>query len=310
MVDGMNGSRPGELPLECGSCVVGQAFRTAREAGLPEAERQAVVVAALDWMSGDGPDSRSTLLLGRRITDLVLELARLPRDFDIYHEPKALSNRLAATHLERLRESIAGSDDRLEQAVRISAAGNVIDFGAKDHAKLDIEGELATLDAQRFEHFDIEEFRHRAACAKSILLVCDNAGEIVFDILLLEELRHINPQATLHAAFRESPILNDATMDDAKTAGIDSIAEILSSGSHLGGTILAECSKEFQRRFLSADLVVSKGQGNFSGLINDADERVFFLFRTKCDPIARRSGTTRGTLQLVRGGRLDRSPAV
>ncbi len=290
-----------EMPAECRSCLLGPALRTAREAGLPEPDQMAVVRLTGEWMEEGGPAGRSTLRMGRRIADHIVESGRLGRDFDIYREPKALSNRLASTHLERLREAIQSSADPLAMAVRIAAAGNVIDFGAKDHAAMDIEAELRAVTSQPFQRFDIDDFRDRVSRAERILFVCDNAGEIVFDILLMETLLRLRPGLSLTAAFRDAPILNDATVDDARAVGIDRLAEVVSSGSRFAGSPLAECSPDFRTRFASADVVVSKGQGNLSSLMPDADERVFFVFRTKCAPVARRTGTSLGSLQLIQG---------
>lgn len=302
MVDDLTQEEPiPEMPLECRSCILGQAMRTAREAGLSESEQSDIVQQTAKWMSYPYPRSRSTLHLGRLIADNVVARARLQKDYDIYHEPKALSNRLAQTHTDRLRESILGSDDPLAMAIRVAAAGNVIDFGAKDHSHMDIESELRAATSQPFERFDIEPFRNRLAAAGSLLYICDNAGEIVFDGLLMEALRQSNPELVIHAAFRDAPILNDATVQDALAVGVDNWAEVSSSGSRLAGSKLDECSVDFRLRFASSDLVVSKGQGNLSSLIDDADERVFFVFRTKCAPTARRSGTTLGKLQLIQG---------
>ncbi len=186
--------------------------------------------------------------------------------------------------------------------VAVAAAGNVIDFGAKDHATLDLEGELDGLTRQPFERFDLEAFRQRLATAQTLLYICDNAGEIVFDALLMETLLAMRPTLSIHAAFRETPILNDATVDDALTVGIDAFADVVSSGCRLAGCILDECSVDFRHRFETADLILSKGQGNLSG--SDArcrSERVFFVFRTKCAPVASKSGTTQGNLQMIQG---------
>jgi uncharacterized protein with ATP-grasp and redox domains len=290
-----------EMPLECRSCVLGQAMRTAREVGLSESEQSEVVQQTARWMSYPYARSRSTLYLGRLISDDVVARAKLKTDFDIYHEPKALSNRLAQTHTEHLRKSILESSDPLAMALRVSAAGNVIDFGVKDHSSTDIESELRSVTSQPFEQFDIEPFRERLMRAGSLLFICDNAGEIVFDALLMETLRRIRPGIEIHAAFRDAPILNDATVGDALTVGIDAWAEVVSSGSRFAGSPLKECSEDFRRKFRFSDLVVSKGQGNLASLMADADERVFFVFRTKCAPTARRSGTTLGNLQMIQG---------
>lgn len=289
-----------EMPLECRSCILGQALRTAREAGFPDSGQSRLVQQTAQWMSYPSRP-RSTQHLGRQITDEVLSISQLPPDFDIYREPKAMSNRLAQMHVQRLRQAITRSADPLAMAVRVAAAGNVIDFGAKDHATMDIEGELSRVTSQTFERLDIEAFRERLASADVLLYICDNAGEIVFDALLMEVLLATRPGLSIQAAFRGAPILNDATVEDALSVGIDAYADVVSSGCRLAGCVLDECSEEFRVRFQSADLVLSKGQGNLSALMTDADERVFFVFRTKCAPIARKSGTTQGNLQMIQG---------
>lgn len=294
-----NGTTPA-IQLECRSCILGQALRTAREAGLPESEQLRLVERTSGWMALPQPP-RSMQHLGRRITDEVLAICGLAPDFDIYREPKAMSNRLAQTHVARLREAIANAEDPLSMAVRVAAAGNVIDFGAKDHATLDLEGELARVTHQPFERFELEAFRERMSVAQTLLYICDNAGEIVFDALLMETLLTLHPSLSIQAAFRDAPILNDATVDDALTVGIDAFADVVSSGCRLAGCILDECSVDFRHRFETADLILSKGQGNLAGLLPDADPRVFFVFRTKCAPVARKSGTTQGNLQMIQG---------
>lgn len=292
------------MALECKSCLLGQAMRTAREAGLSEKDQTDVVQQTARWMSFPEDTSHSPQRLGRMTTDLVTLISKFPTDFDIYREPKAMSNRLAQTHTASLREAIVASEDPLAMAIRIATAGNVIDFGAKDHATMDIEAELRTVTSQPFERFDLEAFRSRLLTAKSLLYICDNAGEIVFDGLLMEALSNLHPSLAIKAAFRDKPILNDATVEDAKSVGLDRFADLISSGSHLAGTDLPECTPEFRHHYETADLILSKGQGNYSSLVREADERVYFLFRTKCAPTARRSGTTLGNLQVIQGTRI------
>ncbi len=286
---------------ECASCLQGQAMRTAREAGLSEADQGGIVRRMVDLMESPDPALGTAQQLGRRITDEILERCGLTEDCDLYAAPKAMSNRLALHHAEGLRCSVLTAEDPLAMAVCLAAAGNVIDFGAKDHADIDIDAELRAIGLHQFQRFDLEPLRERLSRATTLLYLCDNAGEVVLDAILMETLRSMFPQLRIQAAFREVPILNDATAQDALALGIDRLAEVVSSGSRLAGTLLSECSDEFRRRFETADLVLSKGQGNLSGLLADADERIFFVFRTKCAPVARRTGTVLGSLQLMQG---------
>ena len=98
--------------------------------------------------------------------------------------------------------------------------------------------------------------------AEKILYLTDNAGEIVLDRLLIERL----PLSRVTVAVRGGAILNDATREDAQTAGLDRLVRVMDNGSDALGTLLKECSESFQRCFRESDLIISKGQGNFETL--------------------------------------------
>jgi len=114
------------------------------------------------------------------------------------------------------------------------------------------------------------------------LYLGDNAGEIVFDKIFIETIMHNN----LTYVVRGASILNDATLEDAKNTGMDLAADVFSNGYGAPSTILRKCSREFQKVFQEADLIISKGQGNLEGLITHHDPRIFFLLMVKCDVIA------------------------
>ncbi len=124
-----------------------------------------------------------------------------------------------------------------------------------------------------------------AARAGRILYLADNAGEIVFDRLLVEALA---PQRVT-LAVRGTPVLNDATAADARAVGLTEICEVIDNGSDAPGTVLEDCSREFRQRFSTADLIIAKGQGNFETL-SEAPGNIFFLFKVKCPVIATRTG--------------------
>jgi uncharacterized protein with ATP-grasp and redox domains len=118
--------------------------------------------------------------------------------------------------------------------------------------------------------------------AKNILILGDNAGEIVMDKLFLSIVKHPN----ITYAVRGDYILNDATLEDAEKIGIQNYARLISNGDNAPSTILERTSKEFQQAYQEADLILSKGQGNFEGLMYTKDERIFFLLMAKCAVIA------------------------
>jgi len=125
----------------------------------------------------------------------------------------------------------------------------------------------------------------------------DNAGETVFDRILIEEIRQIDKNKKIYYAVKAQPIINDALFEDARVCGIDSSAEIISSGSDAPGTILEICSKEFLDIYKQADMVISKGQGNFEAL-SCPGRSVFYLFMAKCSVIARYVGCDIGDIIL------------
>ena len=142
---------------------------------------------------------------------------------------------------------------------------------------------------------DQDGFRQALSKAHKILYLADNAGEIAFDRLLIEQL--LPERVTL--AVRGAPVINDATMDDARAVGLHEIVEVIDNGSDAPGTILADCSEDFNRRFAEADLILAKGQGNFETLSDD-HRKIYFLFKAKCPVIAAHVGLPVGTHVLAR----------
>ena len=124
-------------------------------------------------------------------------------------------------------------------------------------------------------------FRDSVEKARKILYLADNAGEIALDRLLIEQLS----PSKVTLVVRGAPVLNDATLIDAATVGLDEIVEIIDNGSDAPGTILDDCSPEFLRRYEDADLIIAKGQGNYESL-SDENRNIFFLFKVKCRVIA------------------------
>ncbi len=178
-------------------------------------------------------------------------------------------------------EETAEIPQKLEQAVRLSIAGNVIDLGVK--GDIDIFAEVKETRDAHAHIFDYEAFSNQLACSETILVLGDNAGEAVFDKFLLRE---IGVDKKVYYAVRDKAVINDVTMVEALAAGIDEYAEIISSGTQAPGTLLSHCSEEFLELFRSADMVISKGQGNYEAL-SEAERDIFFLVKAKCPVIAR-----------------------
>jgi len=213
---------------------------------------------------------------------------------DPYANAKTRDNALALSLLPELREQLAVSPDPLLLAVRLAIAGNLIDLGSKhDLCEEEILRSIRQVLEEPFSG-DVETFRQAAENAEDILYLADNAGEIVLDRLLVEALG----PARVTVAVRGAPVINDATIDDARAAGMHEIVRVISNGSDAPGTVLEECDAGFRERFAQADLVISKGQGNFETL-SAAPRDICFLLKVKCPVVASNVGLPLGTQALL-----------
>ncbi len=240
-----------------------------------------------------------------RITTLLHRLIRETSGVDPYKRVKDEYNRIALAKIPAVREMMeAGSTSSsggylLEGGVRAAIAGNIIDFGIYDAVDLD----RSLLEAFRFplSGTDFRKFSSDLSRASRILYLCDNAGEIVFDRILIEVLQAMGKEVTV--AVKGVPVINDATMDDAEAAGLRGAASyVIHNGNDGIGTLLELCSEEFLESYRSVDLVISKGQANYETLLAVPDDRIYFLFKVKCPVVARALGRQDGDI-VVRDNR-------
>jgi len=202
---------------------------------------------------------------------------------DPYIEVKQQSNKFALELYPEMKALVEKSNTPFETALRIAVAGNIIDFGVTGTVDLGRVRETVThaLEAPLNDAL-VETMQTAVRDAQDILYVADNAGEIVFDRLLIERM----PLERVTVVVRGGPIINDATMDDAQSTGLTDLVDVVESGTRSAGTILETCNRPFRERFARADLIVAKGQGNYEAL-NDVDRPIFFLLKAKCPVIAR-----------------------
>jgi uncharacterized protein with ATP-grasp and redox domains len=146
---------------------------------------------------------------------------------------------------------------------------------------------------------DVGEFAGAVSAANSILYLADNAGEIVLDRLLIEQL----PLEKVTVAVRGAPAINDATTVDARVAGLTELVDVIDNGSDVPGTIISECGELFRRRYAEAGLIISKGQGNYETL-SEENKDIFFLLKVKCPVIGRDIGCDVGSLVLRRSSQV------
>lgn len=215
-------------------------------------------------------------------TEIHRIVKRVTGKADPYLRIKQRCNGFALEMYPSMKNLILESEDPLATALRLSIAGNIIDFGVGSPVAEEAVHETvnASLDAPLDEGL-IENFKKQIAQADSIVYLGDNAGEIVFDRLFIEQL----PAEKITFVVRGEPVINDITIDDARAVGLDEIVSVIDNGWDAPGTILERCSAELVEKFNSADLVISKGQGNFETL-SDESRNIFYLLKAKCPVVA------------------------
>jgi hypothetical protein len=270
---------------DCLPCFLNQALHITRRIVPQDAALQLRVLQA--WSA-----KLSELGLNRPPPALAGELYPLLTDIlgsrDPFREDKAQANRKALHLLPRLRETVRRSPDRLRAALNISIIGNYIDSGVAQSFDWEsaVHSEEQPIDADH-----LAAFRRKAGAAQEVLILGDNAGEIVLDMLLVQELQQLGCQVTY--AVRGRPIINDATLEDAEAVGMTRLCRVVSSGVDTPGTVLDRCAEEFMNELRKAPLVLSKGQGNFEALAGSWPG-VSFAFKVKCGVVARESGEPQG----------------
>ena len=279
--------------LECLPCFFGQITRTLGYAGVNGDRGRGI-----RRMAETVIENASLEEVPARTTTLIHRILRSQTGVDPYQQVKEMYNRIALDRLPALRRMAAGASDRLEGGVRIAIAGNVIDFGIYD--SVDLDRSLEESFRLPLSETDFRDFSQAVRPARRILYLCDNAGEIVFDRVLIEVLRDMGKDVT--AVVKGSPVINDATLDDAHAAGLRECATVIDNGNDGIGTLLEACSSQFMDAYRSADLIISKGQANYETLVQEMDERIFFLFKVKCPVVASFLKKENGDI-VVTGGR-------
>jgi len=217
---------------------------------------------------------------------------------DPYAKKKWLSNQRALEILPQAKRLVAQEksiEGRFRKACLSAIVGNIIEFDIPEHEfRFEDFSKLLANAQEDLAVDEISKILDSAKSAEEVLYLTDNAGEIAFDALLVAELKRLGPRVTV--SVKGKPIMNDATMQDAKAVGMQEVADdLISNGSDAVGLVLKECSKRFAALYRSADLVVTKGMGHVETLTETKLTKPHaFLLRTKCRPLASYFGTSVG----------------
>ncbi len=209
---------------------------------------------------------------------------------DPFEKEKMESNSIALQLYKKWKPLVKKDNKPFNLALRLSIAGNIMDYGANNN--FDINNTIQEVLNAPFAINDSSILESRLKKANKILFIGDNAGEIVFDKLFIESCLK-NKQ--VFYAVRGMPVLNDSTILDAEAVGMNKVAQIISNGNDAPSTILSECSYEFKKIYKTADLIISKGQGNLEGLLEENNPKIFFLLMVKCLVIGELLGVEKGS---------------
>ncbi len=286
-----------KLQPECITCIIAQVQNVTAMLGLSERQRQAAMDDTNTYLAGANYEGCTPESMG----ELWQILLRHAGEADPYAQIKSRCNREAAKMLPATREKIARAKEPFIVALKYAIAGNLIDYGLEH--PVSIEEQNAQIDAIANTAFSIDESEslyQALAEADTLLYLGDNAGEIVFDKLLIETIRRVFPRLDVSFAVKGSPVLNDVTRLDADEVGMGEIARVIDNGDASPGTVLPRTSAPFRRAFTAADVVLSKGQGNFESLDGTDRENLFFLFTAKCDTVCTEVGVPKFSIVCMK----------
>ena len=230
-------------------------------------------------------DNESSPMLVNKIDKVRMEMFGANTD---YSEIKQYFNEYVMKKQTRIESEVVKAEDPLMRALQYSLTGNYIDFGTMESVSEEKFEEL--LANAKYISLDEQEYKNLKKdlkTAKTMVVLHDNCGEIVFDHVLIKTLKMLYPEMTITSMVRGFPVLNDATMDDVHQIGLAETVEVMGNGSTVAGTCLEYISEEALKVIRNADVIISKGQGNFETLYG-CGLNVYYLFMCKCNLFAER----------------------
>ncbi|MFX1520958.1 MAG: DUF89 domain-containing protein [Promethearchaeota archaeon] len=282
----------------CAICLLERGFKQAKMATDDEELQEKAVKRLLEFLAKNFDLDRTPPHIGYLRDKIVLEAIGMD-DEDIYSKLKKRSNEIALEILPDVRNWIEEAHtpkERFRRASITSIVGNIMEFDISGHSfELNDLSKVIKEAENELVIDDIDKVFHIIQEKKKILFLPDNAGEIAFDTLLVEQLKMNGCHVTV--AVKEKPIMNDATMADALEVGMDKVADkLMTTGTDpvTAGLNINDASKEFMEEYKKTELIIAKGMGHFETLTEiELPIPIVHLLRTKCEPIATALGVAR-----------------
>ena len=266
------------IDLNCVECIINQSKRVGETLHLPQDQAQKLVETATT-MSKDFSFSKTPPEVA---TPVYEAMAKILQTDDIYKEIKEKSTQKAKSFLPLLEKKLQNVDDRFMFALKVAVAGNVIDLASE--VMFDLQEELEKVFENDFAIDDSQKLFSLLQKAKKVVVLGDNAGEHIFDSFAIDIFKELFPQVVFYYFTRGKPIINDVTYEEALEAGFS--CKIVDSGVPTPGFVYDLANKEAQELFDSADVVISKGMGNYECLSPSHKSPIAFLLKIKCNVVA------------------------
>ena len=272
-----------EFSYDCWLCHLNQGRKVGEMVGLNEGDMEMMIRRILKHMSEMSYEESNPATMART-WEIITEMIG---DENPYGDIKKTFNAQMLSIFSKLYKSLKKDPLRLQKAIHLAVEGNIIDFGAK-HVFSE-ESAIEKLTATEKESFAIDDSEALISAlyqGKRLLYIGDNCGEIVMDKLFIKLIKESNPQLEVTYGVRGRAVLNDVTMEDADQVGMADVAKIINNGTGALGMFWFKVSRAFEEAFQKADVIISKGQGNFESLSGLEDPRIYFLFMAKCETVA------------------------
>jgi uncharacterized protein with ATP-grasp and redox domains len=274
----------------CVECIINQAARVGDAIGADATLKEHLVLHVKNASKSFDFESSPPEVA----SSIYEEMAQIAHKEDLYDEVKAASTQKALAFIPALKEELSQTSDPFLTAIKIAVAGNVIDLAAA--VSFDLDAEMDKIFHTAFGINDVAQLKEKLSTAATLLYIGDNVGEHIFDYLTIETLQKLYPNLHVYYMVRGNPIINDVTMKEAKEAGFHTLCTLVDSGVNTPGFTYARANEASQKLFDEADVVITKGMGNYECLSPTHRSDLCYLLKVKCGVVAESLGQEIGNI--------------